>query len=857
MIIGASLSVLLLVLLIASKLILLDSFLDIEKNNMEKNVDRALNALQGELSHLSTTNGDYAGWDESYRFIQDGNKEFIEANLPDTIYPQLKINLLIYITNTGKIVYERGFDLSQIKVVPIPDSIREHLSAVSPLVRHVSDKSILTGVLHLPEGLMLVASRPVLTNEYKGPIHGALIMGRYLNTEEIDLLAQKVRLSLTVHRVDETDLPADFILAEQKLSDASPVLISPLGKESVAAYTMVKDIYGKGAFIIKVDTPRTIYRQGVETIRYFILWFFFAGVIFAVVSYLLFEKLVLVRRKRMESEERYRSVVEQASEGILLVSVNNKKIIEGNAAFNNLLGYSSGEVVNMSLYDIIEEGRETIDLEIDRILREKRDMRLRHRDGSYVYAELSANRITYNDQDTMCLVVHDITERKRFEEQLMYQANHDSLTGLANKSLLEDRLRQATAYQKRKNNILAIMLLDLDRFKVINDTLGHPIGDILLQAVAERLKGSVRGYDTVARLGGDEFVIIVTDVTNTHDVITIAKNILNLFTTPFTLNGQELFVTASIGISVYPFDGDSVEHLLMKADTAMYHCKGQGGNSYQFFAEDMNRKVRDRLTLETSLRKAIEQEELLLYYQPKVDLTTGRICGMEALIRWRRADGKLVSPAEFIPLAEETGLIVPIGEWVLRNACRDNRRLLDKGYSGLRVSVNLSGRQFAQENLVEMLKDALTESSLDPGHLELELTESVLMKDEEGIIKKLCAMKETGVMLSIDDFGTGYSSLSYLKRFPIDEVKIDRSFVKDIANNSDGAAIVNAILAMAHTLKLRVVAEGVETMEQAMFLVERRCEEMQGYYFSPPLPLEAFEEMLRSGKQLTVASQHI
>ena len=543
MIIGASLSVLLLVLLIASKLILLDSFLDIEKNNMEKNVERAINALQGELSHLSTTNGDYAGWDESYRFIQDGNKEFIEANLPDTIYPQLKINLLIYITNTGRIVYERGFDLIQVKVVPIPDSIREHLSAASPLVRHVSDKSILTGILHLPEGLMLVAARPVLTNEYKGPIHGALIMGRYLDTEKIGLLAQQIRLSMTVHSVDDTGLPVDIILAEQKLSNATPVLVRPLSKETVAAYTMVKDIYGKGAFIIKVHTPRTIYRQGVETIRYFILWFFFAGVIFAVVSYLLFEKLVLVRRKRMESEERYRSVVEQASEGILLVSVNNKKILEGNAAFNNLLGYSSGEVVNMSLYDIIEEGRETIDLEIGRILREKRDMRLHHRDGSYVYAELSANSITHNDEDTMCLVVHDITERKRFEEQLMFQANHDSLTGLANKSLLEDRLSQATAYQKRKNNILAIMLLDLDRFKVINDTLGHPVGDILLQAVAERLKVSVRSYDTVARLGGDEFVIIVTDVTNTNDVITIAKNILNLFTTPFTLNGQELFVT--------------------------------------------------------------------------------------------------------------------------------------------------------------------------------------------------------------------------------------------------------------------------------------------------------------------------
>ena len=401
---------------------------------------------------------------------------------------------------------------------------------------------------------------------------------------------------------------------------------------------------------------------------------------------------------------------------------------------------------------------------------------------------------------------------------------------------------------RKGKNTLAVVLLDLDRFKVINDALGHGVGDSLLKLVSERLTSGVRSYDTVARLGGDKFVILVTDVMGINDIITVAKNILNLFAAPFTLNENELFTSTSIGISIFPSDGESVEHLLMKADTAMYYCKGQGGNNYQFFAEEMNRKVKDRLSMETNLRKALEQQEFILYYQPKVDLSTGdlRNGGIDKMA----AGWRMISPAEFIPLAEETGLILPIGEWVFRTACSDSKRLIDMGYPNLHISANLSARQFAQENLVELIKGILDETGLDPMHFELELTESILMKDEEKLIKKLHAIKDTGVRLSIDDFGTGYSSLSYLKRFPIDVIKIDRSFVMEITSNPDGAAIVQTILAMAHTLKLRVVAEGVEKLEELIFLREHGCEEMQGYYFSKPVPLSEFEELLRSGKKL-------
>src|SRR3972149_11788723 len=442
LIISGSLIVLMLVLLIGSKLILLDSFVGIENRDMEKNMERAMNAIQGELSHLNSITGDYAGWDDSYRFIQDGNKDYINANIPDTIFPTLRTNILIYVKNNGQIVYSRGYDREKKEGVPLPEGMLAHLSDKSPLVVHKDIKSIVTGVLTLPQGFMLVVSRPILTNEYKGPIHGALIMGRYLDADELNLLATNTRLSLSVYQIDKDPMPADVVMVRDEISGSSPVLARPLNKESIAAYTLVKDIYGQGAFVFKVDAPRNIYRQGVETIQYIFLWFLAVGVIFFIASFLFFKKLVFVRRKEQESEERYRSVVKQAAEGILMVSMGDKRIIEGNRAFYDLTGYAPEEAVNMTLYDITPEDRQTVDSEAERILREKREMRLRRKDGSFVEVELSANQIPYQDKDVLCLVVYDITERKRFEEQLMHQATHDSLTGLANRNLLNDRSTQ-------------------------------------------------------------------------------------------------------------------------------------------------------------------------------------------------------------------------------------------------------------------------------------------------------------------------------------------------------------------------------------------------------------------------------
>jgi len=448
-------------------------------------------------------------------------------------------------------------------------------------------------------------------------------------------------------------------------------------------------------------------------------------------------------------------------------------------------------------------------------------------------------------------LLRDLTERKSYEAQLAYQANYDSLTQLPNRTLLQDRLKHAIAHARRTRRLMAVLFLDLDRFKMVNDSLGHAAGDALLKAVAIRLRTSVREGDTVARLGGDEFVIVLEELPQADLATLGACKVLEIMKAPFTLAGQEFFVNCSIGISLFPKDGQDGPTLLKNADTAMYRAKERGRNMIQFYAAAMNARAFERLTLENGLRHALEAGELMLHYQPQVDLVSSQIIGMEALLRWRHLKLGMIAPAEFIPLAEETGLIVPIGEWVLKTVCAQIRAWQEAGLPALPVAVNLSARQFMQAGLAEQVAGILAATGLKANQLELEITESLLMKDVEGAVDTLRIFKAMGVGLAIDDFGTGYSSLNYLKRFPIDRLKIDQSFVRDITIDSDDAAIALAVIAMAHSLRLKVIAEGVETAAQLDFLRSRHCDEMQGYYFSRPLPAEEIAALLRNQGVLT------
>ncbi len=554
----------------------------------------------------------------------------------------------------------------------------------------------------------------------------------------------------------------------------------------------------------------------------------------------------------MRSEERFRSIFENAAMGIVTMTADGK-LLTANPAFCNFIGYSEAELLRISETELPHPS----DLpELRRLLREVRDgqrqqfdceKRFLRKGGATVWGQVTGTWLfdtpatpTY----AVCLV-QDITQRKEIEERANQLAYFDPLTELPNRTLLKDRLEQALGRSRRTGSAGAVLFLDLDRFMGINDSLGHTLGDQFLQAVAIRLKECVEADDTVARLGGDEFVIILSQVSKPEDAAAVAQKVLERLAVPVELAGQTIFRTVSIGITLFPEDGDEVSGLLRNADLAMYQAKDQGRNNFQFYRREQQAKVVENLALETLLRHALPRDELFLHYQPQVETVSNRLLGMETLLRWQPAEGEPVSPTKFIPLAEETGLIVPIGDWVLQQACAQNKAWQEAGLPPLRVAVNVSGVQFKQTDFVARVESILAESGLAPRYLELELTESFIMKDIEQTRQTLQGLKRLGVHLAVDDFGTGYSSLSYLKNFPIDRLKIDQSFVRDISRNSNDAAITTAIIAMGHSLGMKVIAEGVETKEQLDFLRRHRCDEIQGYYFGRPMSKDDFTRYLQ------------
>lgn len=447
-------------------------------------------------------------------------------------------------------------------------------------------------------------------------------------------------------------------------------------------------------------------------------------------------------------------------------------------------------------------------------------------------------------------IAEDITERKLTQEQLANLAHYDSLTGLPNRVLFNDRLRQAVAQARRNQWILGVLFLDLDRFKLVNDTLGHATGDLLLKQVAARLFQCLRPTDTVGRLSGDEFAVILSELAETQNAGYVAQKILDTLSAPFDLKGSEVFVTASIGITLYPSDSESIDTLIRDADAAMYSAKAAGRNNYQYYTAVMNERALEKLRLETGIRRALERNELLLHYQPKIDISSGRISGLEALLRWQSPEHGLVSPAQFIPLLEETGLIVPVGEWVTRAACAQLQAWRKAGVTAVPVAINLSARQLRQQGYATVLEQALKDFDINPELIRVEITESSLMENPEEAIVVLQSLKALGIRLDADDFGTGYSSLSYLKRFPLDALKIDRSFVRDITSDEDDAVIAQTMVTLAHSLGLKVVAEGVETEAQLAFLGAHQCDEAQGYLFAKPLDIDSCTELLATGLPL-------
>lgn len=631
---------------------------------------------------------------------------------------------------------------------------------------------------------------------------------------------------------------------------------SPKGCQAGYIYPILENQRAIAAFYIETEYNLSALRKSVDELD--TVWAFSGLLVRQVIEMWRHDEQserFRLARQALWASETYLHAILHYSPALISVKDLDGNVVLASDHYKHLENIDEQGFVGKNVFDVYPREIAQTLWDIDLAAKDKQqtfetELDLMHKDGTlHTYFIVKfALRNEDNDVFGVCTICTDISERKLAENalreqqsRLNYMAFHDSLTALPNRSLFYDRIYHGLARAQRSNSKLALMLLDIDRFKNINDSLGHDSGDLLLKAIAMRLNEGVRDMDTVARLGGDEFVVVLEGVHDLDDVIFIANKLLVTLARPLEICGHEITTTVSIGVSVYPDDGSDTDELLKNADIAMYKAKEAGKNNCQFYTKGMSATAVNYLLLENDLRRALEQEQLILHYQPQVDLQTGELVGLEALVRWQHPERGLVSPIHFIPLAEETGLISPIGEWVLRQACRQQKAWLDSGKIVGRIAVNLSPRQFRQRNFPEKVEAILRETGLPAAHLELEITESCAMEHAGETINQLNQLNQMGLFLAIDDFGTGYSSLAYLKRFPIQKLKIDSSFINDIHDDVNDAAIAKSIIGLAHNMQLSVVAEGVEKEAQAGWLRQEGCDQGQGYLFAKPLTAKQVE----------------
>ncbi|MBD2080757.1 EAL domain-containing protein [Leptolyngbya sp. FACHB-17] len=981
-----------------SSTILMRHVRDAETRSTRQSIQGVLSVFTQTQENFSSRFADWSSWNDTYTFVQDGNLNYIKSNLVPEALANLKVDLVLFVQPSGRVVFGTGFDQQHKRKLPIPPKVLEHLSAEDPLLQQPLLGTNLAGIILLPSGPMLIASRPILTSESKGPIRGVLIFGRYLDANAIQRLSEVTRSQLTVQQL-QGNLPKDFEAVRPALTTRSPMLVRPVSEQIIEGHVLLSDLYHQPALLLRVDTPREIYHQGRKSLSYLTISLFVIGIIGGGIMLFLVQRLALflIERQRAEAalrqvEEKYHSIFENAITGLfqttpdghylsanpalaqiygygspkeLLRALTNiehqlyidrnrrkefitllqqqdvitkfesqvyrkdgrviwiseaarvvrdannqvlyyegsvsditeNKLVEAalreseeryalaiqgthdglwdwnlvlnqvffSSRWKSMLGYEDSEIANHPdewLNRIHPEETVKVHQEIAACIEGittqfESEHRLLHKDGRYLWM-LSRGFVVRDKNGKAYRMVGsqtDITERKQAEEQLLHDALHDSLTGLANRILFMDRLGHAIQLSKRHADYcFAVLFIDLDRFKVINDSLGHMVGDQLLMAIAERLGERLRPGDTFARLGGDEFVILLDDIQEDEDATEIAEGVQQALRHPFHLDGQEIFATASIGIILGTASYERPEDLLRDADTAMYRAKALGRGRHQVFDPSMHDSAVALLHMENDMRRALQNQEFQLYYQPIVSIRNDRINGLEALIRWQHPKRGLIMPSEFIPIAEETGLIIPLGWWVMREACRQMRewQIQFPTNPPLTISVNVSSKQFAQSDLVDQVQRILQETGLSAQCLKLEITESTVMENADAAVEMLQKLRDLGLHLSIDDFGTGYSSLGYLHRFPVDTLKIDRSFITHVEDDLEKMEIIRTVVTLAWNLGMDVVAEGVETKKQLAQLKVLRCENGQGYIFSRPLNHAAVAALLGEKGDLTL-----
>lgn len=758
----------------------------LEDKYIIENVERTKKEIFKEIEVLDTIVMDWAVWDNSYQFMIDKNPEYIKANLSEDTLNNLKINIMLFIDNKGNLVHGEGYDIQKKESVPIDEALLKYIKDHS-LLQNNDVKYRKSGIVTLNgKDLILLSICPILTSAGEGPINGYIVLGANFTEKKIADIGEELSSEIKLTFLKDFEYDRKFFdLKDDKIQ------IDAVSDQKIIGRAFLDDIDGKHLLLLSIEKNRDINNigeAGIKATLWLLLGLFF---LFAIIITVILDRGILLRFQELSNDIR--------------------KIGEGKDLSVRLK-------------------RQNIDDELTDVSNEINGML-----GALERSQLFLSKSESALKKAIEKLQDEVLEHQKTQEQIKYIAYHDTLTGLPNRNLLNELLVHSITLAERNNKCMAVLFLDIDGFKMINDSKGHGMGDQILQEVAERLLKTLRKSDVIARHGGDEFIVIIEELDNCSGVELIANKIVNCFQEPFHLENQDYFLTTSVGVAVYPADGQTPDMLIKNADIAMYKAKENGKNQYLFCTPVMKDVANETMELSTNLYRAIEKNELELYYQPQLSCHNNQIMGVEALIRWRHPVMGLISPAKFIPIAEKTGLILPIGEWVLRTACQQNKKWQEQGLPKIRMGVNLSLRQFHNNDLLNLVESVLKETKLAPQYLELEITETIAMKEKSYIINTLNAFRQIGVSIAIDDFGTEYSSLSYLKHLPVDRLKVAMQFIRGIGIDHKDEALAKGIIVLAKSIGMNVIAEGVETKEQLEFLKNHNCDEIQGYYFFKPL----------------------
>lgn len=773
---------------VGSRFFLIHSFLKLESQHSNQDLERVDQALDQINYSLYTFASDWSHWNDVYHFMQGKNPTFVANNMTMTAFLNSTINLASYWDKKGRMKTGMAINTRLKQFEKFPKGLDLYLTSNSILLKQKN----MRGYILLPSGIMMITANAVTDSNKKLPPLGVSIFGRNLSPKILQKIADTTKFQLELILPSQLKNNAELRTLFQNISSQPTGHFSQaLDDDTLQGFTLIRDIYHNPIGMFRMTTPRAIYLTGLEAIHYYLTSFIILGVIFSLLMLWLLRILIIKRLEHLDHD-------------VAEISANHELSRRVDADGTDELSSVATQINQMM--DIIEASQG----------------RLEQR------------------------VLERTEELSKTKEHLVQLAHYDHLTSLPNRVFFNEMLNKSMSHAKRHDKKLAILFIDLDRFKKINDGLGHAMGDLVLKEVANRFVSILRAGDIVARLGGDEFIVLLNDIEQSKYAGPVAEKLLKICEEPIHIDHHEFFISASIGICVYPEDGASLEELQKNADIAMYKAKHIGGSTYQYFTKEMNIEAHEHIKLEAALRKAITQNEFVLHYQPKFSIKNGTIMGVEALIRWNNPELGMISPAKFIPFAEETGLIMQIGEWSLREACKTIKSWQNQGYLPFSVAVNLSPKQFRHQDIANLVSAILLETGLDPSYLELEITETAVMDNVDLAIAKLNTIEAMGVSVAIDDFGTGYTSISYLKQFPVSVLKIDQSFIKGIPANSNDAAITSAFIALAHNLGIKVVAEGVETAAQLQYLADHACDIVQGYYLSRPLPEEKLLLLLQS-----------